>query len=143
MKKTHMLVLAGALGAAAIGGGILTGGVSAYRGNPGQTGPNYSAERHEAMLKAFENKDYEAWKNLHEGRGRSGEVINKDNFEKFVEMRKFMLEGKTDDANRIRQELGLGQGNGQGKGIKGAMRGQNIGGNFVDKDGDGKCDRLQ
>jgi len=137
-----MIVLAGALGAAAIGGGILTSGVSAYRGNPSQTGPNYSAERHEAMTKAFESNDYEAWKELHQGRGRASEVITKDNFGKFVEMRQLMLEGKTDEADKIRQELGLGQGNGQGRGMNGATRGQNSGGNFVDKDGDGKCDRL-
>jgi len=140
MKKSHKLILAGALGVAAIGGGILTGGVSAYLGNPNQTGPNYSAERHEAMLKAFENNDYEAWQKLHQGRGRMGEVVNKDNFEKFVEMRKLMLDGKTDEADKIRQELGLGQG--KGNSVRGMMSGQNKRGNFVDSNRDGKCDRL-
>ncbi len=33
----------------------------AYRGDPNVKGPNYSQERHEAMEKAFEKKDYEAW----------------------------------------------------------------------------------
>ncbi len=135
-----MLVLAGALGLAAIGGGILTGGVFAYRGNPGQVGPNYSAERHEAMTKAFESNDYEAWQKLHEGRGRAGEVVNKENFGRFSEMRRLMLEGKTDEANKLRQELGLGQG--RGDGARGMMRGQNRGGNFVDSNGDRRCDRL-
>lgn len=142
MKKTHILVLAGALGLAAIGGGILTSGAFAYRGNPQQVGQSYSAERHSAMLKSFENKDYEAWKKLHEGRGRAGEIVNKENFGKFVEMRQLRLEGKIDESNKIREELGFGQGNRNGEGFRGSMKGQNKGGNFVDSNKDGKCDRL-
>lgn len=42
----------------------------AYRGDPTVTGPNYSVEHHTAMQKAFENKDYTAWKNLMQGRCR-------------------------------------------------------------------------
>ena len=142
MEKSHKLILAGALGVAAIGGGIITNGVSAFRGDPGQTGPNYSTERHEEMVKAFENKDYQSWKELHAGRGRVAEIVTEDNFGKFAEMRKLKLDGKTEEAEKLREELGLGQGKGKGDGTRGMMRGQNRGGNFVDKDGDGKCDRL-
>jgi hypothetical protein len=94
-------------------------GVSAYQGDPSKTGPNYSPERHEQMEKAFANKDYNAWKNLMNGRGRVLEVINEGNFNRFAEIHKLMEEGKIDDANKIRQEFGLGQGskNGQNRGM--------------------------
>ncbi|MEI7890572.1 MAG: hypothetical protein WCI36_01250 [bacterium] len=36
-----------------------------------------------------------------------------------------------------------GQGQGQGRGMHGAKQGQNLGGNFVDANGDGKCDHMQ
>lgn len=82
----------------------------AYQGDPGQRGPRFSAERHEAMQKAFENNNYNAWKELMNGRGRIAEVINEGNFARFSEMHRLMLEGKYDEANQIREELGLGQG---------------------------------
>jgi len=99
-----------------VAGTLLTAGVaSAYQGNPSVKGPNYTPERHEAMTKAFENKDYTAWASLMQGKGRATQVINKDNFGKFVEAHNLALEGKTDEAQKIRQELGLGLRNGQGK----------------------------
>ena len=114
--------------------------VSAYQGNPNVKGPNYTTERHTAMTKAFENNDYNAWKEQMNGRGRVTQVVNEQNFARFAEMRKLMLEKKYDDANKIRAELGLNQGNGQGRGNgQGMNRGSN-GSNFVDKDGNGVCD---
>ena len=105
----------------ALGAGTLlatASGVSAYRGDPNIQGPNYTAERHEAMTKAFDNKDYNAWKELVQGKGKVTQVINESNFYRFTEMHKNMLEGKTDEANKIRTELGLGlrDGSGQGQG---------------------------
>lgn len=126
------IVVAGAIGAFTISQAAL-----AYRGNPEQTGPNYSPERHAEMQKAFSSNDFNAWKEQMNGRGRVTEVVNEQNFSRFVEMRKLMLEKKYDEANKIRAELGLGQGNGQGM-----HRGGN-GTNFVDKDGDGTCDNRQ
>ncbi|KKR44778.1 MAG: hypothetical protein UX02_C0002G0071 [Candidatus Moranbacteria bacterium GW2011_GWC1_45_18] len=79
----------------------------AYQGDPAQKGPNFSVERHEAMQKAFENNDYNAWKSLMNGRGRVTEAINEGNFAKFSEMHRLMLDGKYDEANQIREELGL------------------------------------
>lgn len=90
--------------------------VQAYRGDPSVQGPNYSQERHTDMTAAFENKDYNAWKNLIQGRGRVTQVVNEDNFARFVEAHQLALEGKTQEANKIRAELGLGLGNGSGKG---------------------------
>ena len=49
-----------------LGAGMLfktTSSVFAYRGYPTVQGPNCTQEKHEAMIKAFENNDYNAWKN--------------------------------------------------------------------------------
>lgn len=110
MKNKYLIIG----GIAVAGALVLSQGVLAYRGNPGETGPNFSTERHEAMQKAFENKDYGLWKNLMNGRGRVTQVVNEQNFSRFAEMRKLMLEKKCDEANQIRKELGLNQGNEQG-----------------------------
>lgn len=96
---------------------VLPSVTSAYKGDPSVKGPNYSPERHEAMLKAFETKDYTAWTNLMQGRGRVTQVINKDNFAKFAEARNLAQQGKTAEAQKIRQELGLGLHNGSGRGF--------------------------
>ncbi|OGM10076.1 hypothetical protein A2V61_04490 [Candidatus Woesebacteria bacterium RBG_19FT_COMBO_47_8] len=109
------------LSAIALGAGVLfatTSSALAYRGDPNVQGPNYSPERHEAMTKAFENRDYNAWKELMLGKGRVTQVVNEGNFARFAEMHKLMLEGKTEEANKIRTELGLGlrDGSGQGQG---------------------------
>jgi hypothetical protein len=113
-----------------LAGGAMVGASSAeaYRGDASVKGPNYSPERHAAMTKAFETKDYTAWKNLMQGKGRVTQVINKDNFAKFAEAHKLSLQGKKADAEKIRKELGLGQkdGSGQGRG-KGQGAGRGMG----------------
>lgn len=91
--------------------------VEAYKGDPSVHGPNYSVERHEAMTKAFANKDYNTWKSLMQGNGGMvTQVINSSNFGKFAEAHNLMLQGKTDEANKIKAELGLGLRNGSGNG---------------------------
>ena len=113
----------------ALGAGVLftaAPSVLAYRGDPNTQGPNYTAERHEAVTKAFANKDYNAWKELMQGKGRVTQAVNEGNFARFAEMHQLRLEGKTEEANQIRTELGLGlgsgSGNGQGKGYGRANR---------------------
>jgi hypothetical protein len=91
--------------------------VEAYRGDPSVKGPNYTQERHIAMEKAFEAKDYNAWKNLMQGRGRVTQVVNAQNFAKFSEAHELAEQGKITEANQIRQELGLGMQNGSGMGM--------------------------
>ena len=86
--------------------------VLAYKSDPAVTGPNYSVERHTAMLEAFKNKDYAAWKNLMQNRGKVTQVVTEANFAKFVEAHDLALQGKTAEAQEIRQELGLGLKNG-------------------------------
>jgi len=132
----------GFFGLMALGAAAIATGTYAYQANPAKVGPNYTPERHEQMLKAFESNNYAAWKAQMGDRGAARKVTEQ-NFARFSEMHKLMLEGKTDEANAIRTELGLGQKNGQGRGMMGNQRGQNQGGNFVDANGDGNCDRMQ
>ena len=132
----------GAMGLALLGAVVVTAGTYAYQGDPNKQGPNYTPERHETMLKAFENKDYAAWKAQMGDRG-AARTVTEQNFARFTEMRQLMLDGKTAEAQAIRAELGLGQGNGQGKGMHAGQRGQNRSGNFVDANGDGRCDNLK
>ena len=91
------------------------GSVLAYRGDPGATGPNFSTERHESMLNAFENEDYDAWKELMPAQSRVTQVITEENFEKFAEAHALALQGKTEEAQQIREQLGLGE-RGEGRG---------------------------
>ena len=114
MKKTILTLTI----VAVVAGGliILPKYAAAYKGDPNVKGPNYSQERHDTMIKAFENKDYNAWKNLMQGRGRVTQVINANNFAKFAQAHQLALQGKTAEANKIRTELGLGLHNGSGMG---------------------------
>lgn len=139
MKKKNMIL--GSLGLVAMGLAIVGASAYAYQGDPTKQGPNYTPERHEVMTRAFENKDYNAWKEQMGDRG-AARRITEENFARFVEMRQLMLDGKITEANAIRAELGLGQRNGRGIGKSDGQRGQNRGGNFIDANGDGKCDRL-
>ena len=90
---------------------------SAYGGRASwfNSNPNCTPERRAQIEKALETNDYNAWKNLMDGRGRVAQVINEGNFSKFVEMHKLMKEGKTEEAQTIRKELGLGEGRGMGR----------------------------
>ena len=146
------------IGASALVAVILVGAYSfssAYQGDYTKKGPNYTEERHQAMEKAFESNDYDAWKEQMNGRGRVSEVINEDNFVKFAEAHRLAEEGRYDEADKIREELGLktrngervggGYGNRGGRGygrMNNENRGQNQGGNFVDANEDGTCDNL-
>lgn len=94
---------------------ILPQTVLAYKGDPTVQGPNYTQERHDAMTKAFANRDYNAWKALMDGKGVARR-ITAENFARFAEAHQLSLEGKTAEATAIRAELGLGQQNGSGMG---------------------------
>ena len=113
MNKKSMLLGAAALilGAAT----LLPQTVMAYKGDATVQGPNFTVERHEAMTKAFANKDYSAWKTLMSGKGVSRR-ITAEQFAKFAEAHELSLQGKTAEAAAIRAELGLGQHTGAGMG---------------------------
>lgn len=125
MKKTTLFL---GLGALLLSFGIISasaGTALAYRGDLAVKSPNCSLERHEAMKKAFETNNYDAWKNLMKGKGRVMQVINKDNFAKFAQAHTLAQQGKIVEAQKIRQELGLGLHNGSGKTLGGMGRGIN------------------
>lgn len=152
MKKSYKTTIGVfALVALAFTGSQLA--VNAYQGDHTKQGPNYSEERHQVMTQAFESNDYNAWKEQMDGRGRVTEVVTADNFVQFKEAHQLAQEGKTDEANVLRAELGLrtsngekgGHGYGKGEGKSrgnGEHRGQNKGVYFVDANGDGMCDHV-
>lgn len=105
--------------------------------------------RHEQMEQAFQNNDYEAWKNIIESKPKINDTITEENFSQFAEMHQLMEDGKFEEAKAIRDELGLtGFGGGIGRGfqskgmMRGIHRGQN-GGGFLDENNDGVCDHIQ
>ncbi len=85
--------------------------VSAYRWDSSIQGPNYTKERHDSIQKAFETNDYNAWKNLMDGKWRVTEIVNADNFSKFTEAHNLAINGNLEWAKAIRIELGLWLGN--------------------------------
>ncbi len=112
-KKSLLLGIASLV----IGGTLLATQVSAYKGDPNIKGPNYTAQRHDQMEKAFDAGDYNAWKKtMGDQGGRVMQVINAQNFSQFAKAHQLAEQGKTAEANAIRAELGLGLQNGSGMG---------------------------
>lgn len=88
----------------------------AYKGNPEVQGPNYTAERHEAMEVVYAKNDYQGWLKLMEGKAmRLKEVVNSK--AKFAEFAK-AHEGGTEALNAFRTSHGLGQGTGSQQGSR-------------------------
>jgi hypothetical protein len=126
MNKKSILVGATVL---ILGGLVMSPKLAgAYQGDPNVQGPNCTPERHEAMVQAFDNNDYNTWKELMSGKGKVSQVITEENFARFAEAYKLAQDGKLDEAKQIRQELGLGLGNrngsGDGQGNKGQAKTQ-------------------
>lgn len=116
MKKATIATLG--LTAVLLGGlPMFANSAFAYRGDPTQVGPYHTEEREALMDKAFANNDYNAWKNLMQGRGRVTQVVNASNFSQFAKAHKLAEDGKIQEANQIRAELGLGLHNGSGYGM--------------------------
>jgi len=99
--------------------------VSAYQGDPSVRGPNYSAEHHRAMEKAFDTNNFSAWRDLMAGRGRVADIVNKTNFPKFSEAHKLAEAGDMTGAEKIRQSLGLDTPQGVSRMGTNSHRGQN------------------
>ncbi len=119
--NTKKVLLSGAtLAAIGIIGLATASSALAYRGDYTQSGPNCTAERHEAMENAFESNDYNAWKDLMQDRGRVTQVIDENNFAQFAEAHQLAEQGKYAEADTIRQDLGFRTRNGQpiGAGFK-------------------------
>jgi hypothetical protein len=125
-------IIAGAVGLA-VAGTVAVAGAYTTQADTRGFGPNYSPERHEQTEKALESNDYGAWKELMGGRG-AARVVTAETFPRFAEMHRLREEGKDAEADKIREELGLGAGRGEGRGRHGG---------FVDGNKDGTCDRRQ
>ena len=97
--------------------------VSAYRGNFEEKSPYYEEGRCDEMLDAFDEFDYESWRELmtmNNRKSRVLEVVNEENFHVFVEAHRAGKNGDYETANALRAELGLNNGvglkNGEGFG---------------------------
>ncbi len=107
------------LGTLALTLGVLAlgaGSAEAYRGDATVLGPSHSAERHQAMENAFAQNNYAAWKELMGDRGRVTELVTAANFQQFAKAHDLAQAGKVQEAQQIRQSLGLGGGQRHGAG---------------------------
>ena len=113
---------------------------SAYRGDYSVKGPDCDSERHEAMEAAFESSDYNAWYALMTEDGRHPRVVdlvNEENFATFVAAHEA---GDYETAAKMRQELGLNNGNGPRDGT-GHGKGFGKQGNQGGCQGEEECER--
>ena len=96
--------------------------VMAYRGDASVRGPNYTEERHQTNVTAFQKGDYKAWVANMSGRGAT-RFVNESNFSEFAKAQLASQKGDSGLLNDFRAKYGMGQGNGQGKSM-GMHRGQ-------------------
>ncbi len=89
--------------------------VLAYQGDASVKGPNYTEERHQINVKAFEKGDYNAWATNMSGRGVTRSV-NESNFKEFVTAQIASQKGDSTLLNAFRVKYNIGQGNRQGNG---------------------------
>ena len=131
--------------------------VSAYREDYSEKGPNYSEERHESMEAAFDQSNYQAWYALMTEDGRHPrvvDVVTETNFATFVKAHEAGESGDSETASRLRDELGLnngqgprdgtGFGQGMGQGMsQGKGQGQKMQQNsFIDSDDYGNGNNI-
>ena len=94
--------------------------VLAYRGDATVKGPNYTEERHQINLTAFEKADYNAWVANMAGRGAT-RFVNESNFKEFATAQLASQNGDSSLLTAFRAKYGMGQGskngNGQGRGM--------------------------
>ena len=94
--------------------------VLAYRGDSTVKGPNYTEERHNTNIAAFQNGDYKAWAANMAGRG-AARFVNESNFSEFAKAQIASQKGDNSLINAFRTQYGMGQGskngNGQGRGM--------------------------
>ena len=90
--------------------------VLAYRGDATVKGPNYTQERHNTNVAAFQKGDYESWAANMAGRGAT-RFVNKSNFSEFAKAQVASQNGDNTLINAFRAKYGMGQGNGQGRGM--------------------------
>jgi hypothetical protein len=138
---------------------VLSLGILAYKVNPGAKGPNYNEDVHEQLESAMERGDYHGWLSIRQANGlptngRMFQIINEENFDKYVALHNANLAGDTETAFAIKAELGLGQGSRKGQVMRSESQGMGSGQggktgcggtcpSYVDADGDGACDNRR
>lgn len=90
--------------------------VLAYRGDATVKGPNYTAERHNINIAAFQKGDYKSWAANMAGRGAT-RFVNESNFKEFATAQLASQKGDNTLLNAFRAKYGMGRGNGQGRGM--------------------------
>lgn len=114
--NNRKILFASLFGITALAVGI---GTQAYQGNPWIENPDCSnTERHASVTQMFENGDYESFKTLYADKGIAKRITSEDQFLKFVELHEARLAGDTDKVNTLKAELGLGQRNQDGNGMR-------------------------
>ena len=74
---------------------------------------------HQAKIDAAVTaRDYDAWKAEHDAfsQGKGGAKVTRENFETFAKMREAQAAGRTEEAQTLRTELGMGKGQGSDAG---------------------------
>lgn len=108
MKNRNTLIMSGLL---ALTLGLGLSGTAFAAQDFSKKSPGYSNSFDSEMAKIMTSGDYEAWKTFVLNKtGKVDPLITKDNFAKFAEAWKLAKEGKIKEANVIRQELGLKNG---------------------------------
>jgi hypothetical protein len=90
--------------------------VLAYKGDPTVKGPNYSTERHETNVKAFESNNYEMWAKNMQGRGVT-RFVNQSNFKEFASAQVAAQKGDSSKLTAFRAKYGMGNRQGAGMGM--------------------------
>jgi len=124
---------------------LLLGAITAYRGDSTIEGPNHNPETHEQMETAMEAGDYAGYMQIREEnglptRGKIFQVLNEENFYKFLELREANTAGDIETAAQIMEELGVSQGrmNNKRQPNAGEARGYGMKSGFRQGDGRGK-----
>lgn len=87
--------------------------VLAYKGDAAVKGSNYTEQRHQTNMTAFQNSDYKTWVANMQGRGVV-RFVNESNFAEFAKAQVESQKGDNTLINAFRIKYGMGQGKGQG-----------------------------
>ena len=88
--------------------------VLAYQGNAAVKGPNYTEERHNTNVTAFQKGDYKSWAANMNGRGAT-RFVTEANFKEFANAQIASQKGDSTLLNAFRAKYGMGQKNGSGQ----------------------------
>lgn len=81
----------------------------AYQTNASDGDKVHSQKQPEITRQIIKNNDYSRWKEIMKERNKAPELINEANFAKLAKIHELMEQGKIAEAQKIRQDLGLGQ----------------------------------